>query len=258
MPLAAGLYYFAHEVENVFRPPAVLIHGAGGDHLYWPPQIRRLPNQRIFALDLPGHGRSDGVGHQSIEDYAAAVLRFLEAAGLNAAVLVGHSMGGAIALHLALHHPQRVLGLGLVASGARLRVAAAILQNASNPSTHGDAVALIIAWAFSPQAPPRLRELAARRMRETRPSVLYGDFLACDAFNVMEQLSRLTAPTLVICGNEDRMTPLRFSEFLRDNIPGARLEVVPHAGHMVMLEQPQAVANALAGFLDSIPYHPGQ
>lgn len=258
MPIAAGLYYFAHEAENVLRPPVILIHGAAGDHLYWPPQIRRLPNQRLFAPDLPGHGRSDGVGCQSIEDYAAAVLRFLEAVGLNAAVLVGHSMGGAIALSLAIHHPKRVLGLGLVASGARLRVAPVILQNASNPSTHAEAVSLIVASAFSQQAPARLKELAARRMGETRPTVLYGDFLACDAFNVMDRLSQIAAPTLVICGSEDKMTPLKFSEFLRDHIPGAHLEVVPNAGHMVMLEQPQAVANALAAFLDAIPYRPGQ
>src|SRR5512142_1639337 len=98
MPTAAGLYYFAHGAENVSRPPVILIHGAGGSHLSWPPQMRRLHDERILAVDLPGHGKSAGVGHHAVEDYAAGILAFLAALKLNQAVLVGHSLGGAVAL----------------------------------------------------------------------------------------------------------------------------------------------------------------
>ena len=84
---------------------------------------------------------------------------------------------------------------------------------------------------------------------ETRPAVLYGDLMACDAFDVMDQLSRLSLSTLIVCGSDDKMTPLRYSEFLRDHIHGACLEVVPNAGHMVMLEQPDLVSDLLADFL---------
>lgn len=258
MSIAAGLYYFAHEAENFSRLPVILIHGAGGHHLYWPPQIRRLHNQRIFAVDLPGHGKSGGIGHHTIDDYVGEILGFMKALRFNAAVLVGHSMGGAIALETAIRYPKRVLGLGLVGSGARLRVAPTILQSASDPSTFADTVHMINAYSYAPQTNARLKELGEQRMLETRSTVLYGDLLACDAFDVMDRLSKISAPTLILCGAEDKMTPLRNSEFMRDHIAGTRLEIVPNAGHNVMLEQPNQVAEILADFLDAIPYQPGQ
>ena len=122
MPTAANLHYFTSGSQDYNRPPVLLIHGAGGHHLYWPPQIRRLSNHRVFAMDLPGHGQSDGIGRDRIEDYVDDVVAFMAAVGLNAAVWIGHSMGGAIALHAAVHRPRRVLALGLVGCGARMRV----------------------------------------------------------------------------------------------------------------------------------------
>jgi hypothetical protein len=112
--------------------------------------------------------------------------------------------------------------------------------------------------AFSPQAGSRLVELAASRMAEIRPSVLHGDFLACEAFNVTEQLGRILQPTLILCGVEDQITPPRYSQFLAGLIPNARLEIVIQAGHMVMLEQPQVVAGLLTQFLESIPISPAE
>ncbi len=258
MPTALGLYYFASGEDLLARPPVILIHGAGGDHLYWPPQIRRLPDQRVLAVDLRGHGKSPGIGHQTIDDYARDVIEFASALKLNQIVIVGHSMGSAIALHVAIHFPRRVLGLGLLGGGARLRVAPAIMQSASDASAFSAAIHLITDLSFASRTGPRLRELAERRMGEMRPSVLYGDFLACEAFDAAEQLSKITAPTLILCGAEDRMTPPRKSRFLQEHIAGARLEVLPDAGHMVMLEQPERVARHLLAFLDSIPYQSGR
>lgn len=258
MPTAAGLYYFAHEAENFSRPAVILIHGAAGTHLYWPPQVRRLPDQRIFAVDLPGHGKSEGVGHHTMDDYTDEIVEFMNALKLNSAILVGHSMGSAIALTAAIKFPKRVTGLGLVGGGARLRVAPALLQAASDPSSFLDAVHMVNENSYAPHSNARLKELGGKRMAETRPSVLYGDLLACDAFNVTDQLSKISAPTQIVCGAQDKMTPLKYSEFLRDNIASANLEVVPEAGHMVMLEQPEKVAAILAGFFNSIPYQPGR
>ncbi len=258
MPVASGLYYFANQADHPTRPPVILIHGAGGNSLYWPPQIRRLPNQRIFAVDLPGHGRSEGLGHHTIDDYADGILEFIKALKLNGAVLVGHSMGSAIALSAAIRFPERVIGLGLVGGGAKLRVAPSILQSASNPSTFANAVRMVTEFSFAPQTGERLKELTAQRMSGTRPPVLHGDFLACDAFNAMDQLSKISTPTLVLCGGGDQMTPPRYSEFLRDHIAGAHMEVIADAGHMVMLEQPEKVAGILDGFLNTISYQPGQ
>ena len=89
-------------------------------------------------------------------------------------------------------------------------------------------------------------------MEEIRYSVLHGDLLACDAFNVTDRLINITQPTLVICGADDRMTPPRLSQVLARSIPGAQLEVIEHGGHMVMLEHPELVASHLIQFVQSI------
>jgi pimeloyl-ACP methyl ester carboxylesterase len=236
MPTAAGLYYFAHEAENKTRPPVILIHGAGGSQLSWPPQIRRLPGQRVFTIDLPGHGKSEGAGRQEISEYALDIIAFMKELKLRSAVIVGHSMGGAIALTLAIQHPKQVLGLGLLGSGAKLRVAPTILDLTANAGTFSNAIELVVNHSFSVQADFRLKELSIKQMSETRSPVLHGDFLACDMFDIMDKLPRVQTRTVILCGAEDAMTPLKFSETLRDGIPGAQLEIVPGAGHMVMLE----------------------
>jgi pimeloyl-ACP methyl ester carboxylesterase len=161
-------------------------------------------------------------------------------------------MGGAIALSLALDYPERVRGLVLVGAGARLRVDPEILLKSESEATYLSAVALVIDWAFSPAAPKRLVELAGKRMAETRPSVLHADFLACDAFDVVDRAGEIWCPTLVICGADDRLTPPRYAQFLVSQIRRAQLEIVPEAGHMVMLEQPQAVAQSMRAFLEVI------
>ena len=106
MPIAAGVHYFLHEGGSVLRPTLVLIHDAGGDHLSWPAEMRRLPAYRVIALDLPGHGKTAGPGRQSVQDYARDVADFIDFIGLSRAVFVGHAMGGAIALTLAIRSPR--------------------------------------------------------------------------------------------------------------------------------------------------------
>ena len=258
MPTAAGLYYFAHGADDLARPPVLLIHGAGGHHLYWPPQVRRLPGERIMAVDLPGHGKSAGVGHHTIQDYAASIVDFMDALNLSRAVLIGHSMGGAIALEVAIRWSQRVLGLGLISSAERLRVSPDLLRNAADPLKAAEAVHMVIEYSFAPGTHARLKELAEQRMAEARSSVLYGDFLACDAFDPGNGAAHIFVPTLVLFGSQDKMVPLQSGKALAEQITGARLEVVEAAGHMVMLEQPDRVAALLGEFLQGIRYQPGK
>ena len=250
MPYTGDLYYFMHRDENAGeKPPLVLIHGAGGDHLYWPPEIRRLAGQRVFAIDLPGHGKSPGSGEKSIQAYASRVREWLLKLGQPRAFFAGHSMGAAIALSMALDYPDCAYGLALVGSGASLRVNPVMLEMLADPGKFPQAVEVIIHWSFSRQAPPGLIKLAARRMAASSPEVLYHDLLACQDFDVSDRLAEINIPTLVICGTVDKMTPLRLSNHLTSRIPEAQLEAIPDAGHMVMLEQPQAVAAAMAKFL---------
>jgi pimeloyl-ACP methyl ester carboxylesterase len=254
MPVDSEIYYSVYDKGvSGEKPPVVLIHGAGGTHLYWPSEVRRLPGCRVLALDLPGHGKSGGRGFQSISSYAQVLVSWLETMHLHKAVFVGHSMGGAICLSLALYYPEYVKGLGLVGTAARLAVNPQILENSASPTTFSNAIEMVIRFSFGSKAPPSLVEAATRRMAETRPSVLHGDFLACNAFDVTQQVSEIHHPAIVICGEEDQMAPLRQSQFLATNLPGARLETFPNAGHMVMLEQPQPVADALVRFINSLP-----
>src|SRR5512135_1261958 len=135
MPSAAGLYYFSHLEEEKGLAPVILLHGAGGNCLFWPPGLRRLEGLRIYAPDLPGHGKSAGIGKQSILDYAGCLLDFMRALTISKAIFVGHSMGGAIALHLAIHHPRHTLALTLLGAGARMRVAPELLDNSTSAAT---------------------------------------------------------------------------------------------------------------------------
>ena len=257
MPVANGTYYFSHHLERIDRPPVILIHGAGGTHLSWPAEIRRLPNQRILAVDLPGHGKSTGLGKQSIQDYTRSLLDFMDALKLPRAVLVGHSMGGAIALDTALRFPDRVVGLGLIATNARLRVAQSILDFLAHPTGSRQAIQAIVDWSHGPQASESLKLISSRQLMNTRPTVLAGDMVACNEFNLIRFLPDIEKPTLIVCGTEDRMTPLRFSQAMAVQIPNAALQTVENAGHMVMLEEPRRVAGILTVFLKSLDYIPG-
>jgi pimeloyl-ACP methyl ester carboxylesterase len=255
MPTTTKLYYFVHTVEDQVakRPPVILIHGAGGTHLSWPPQIRRLADEKIYAPDLPGHGKSEGEGRQSIEEYAEDVIAFMAELNIRAAVFVGISLGSAVALTLALKYPRQVLGLGLFGSGSKLPVLPILLETAGNPIAFESAVETVNKNCFSSEAPQNLIELSRRTMLGIRPPVLLGDLMACNEFDVTSQLDKIKAPTLIICGAEDQMTPLKFSELLQTGIANSQLHVLDNAGHMVMLEQPDAVANLLKRFIDNIP-----
>jgi len=255
MPTTTELYYFAHgvgeQVDN--RPPLILLHGAGGTHLSWAPQIRRMAGEKVYAPDLPGHGKSEGAGRQSINEYADDVLAFMKELKIDAAVIVGHSMGSAVALTLALNYPKQVLGLGLIGSGSKLRVSQTLLDTVGNSNTFESAVDMVNENCFSAATPQNLLELSRRYMLEIRPPVLSGDFLACNEFDVTSQLENIHVPTLILCGAEDRMMPVKFSELLQTGIVNSQLHVLENAGHMVILEQPGAVADLLKKFVDDIP-----
>ena len=272
------IFYFHHQDDPKGQRTLVFVHGAGGSHLNWPPQLRRLAGAKTYALDLPGHGQSEGQGRTSISAYADFVAAFLKTLGLSKSqkltgdrqirrpvagsgdpaeanwdllglkkvTLVGHSMGGATALDFALRYPERLAGLVLVGSGARLRVAPAILDGIRQDFQA--AVRLICDYAFTFDAPEQLKREGRRQMGQIHPDVLYGDFAACDAFDVMDRLGEIRCPTLAICGTADRLTPPKYSTYLRDNILTAQLVLIEGAGHMVMLEQPEAVSQAIADF----------
>ena len=244
------VHYVHRASRSAGLPPVVFIHGAGGSHQNWLFQVRDLPSTTTYAPDLPGHGRSEGAGQDTIPAYADWIVAFLDAARSDRAVLVGHSMGGAIALDVALRYPDRVAGLGLVATGARLRTAPLLLETIQQDADA--AIRHISDTAFGPEIPEWMKQLGRRQMAATPPEVLYGDFVACDSFDLMGQLGRIMTPTCVICGTHDQMTPSKYSTYLRDQIAGAELVLVEAASHMVMVEKPVPVLSALSDLLDRL------
>jgi pimeloyl-ACP methyl ester carboxylesterase len=244
MPTADGLAYTLYNggPQTTTRPPFVLLHGAGGSRLHWPAQLRRLKGEQVFSLDLPGHGRSTRGPCSTIEKYSEALISWMDSVGLPAASLMGHSMGGAIALQTALDAPQRVASLWLVGSGAKLRVNRLILDLVSWIEEHQQVVDLVIELAFHPDATPELVEEARKNMLAGQPETLHADFSACDVFDVRGVLKKISIPTGIFCGDADRLTPVGYSDFLAENIPGAKLHLIENAGHMVMLERPDELA----------------
>lgn len=230
-------------------PPLVLIHGAGGSHLHWAPTTRRLSGRSVYAIDLPGHGQSSGGAIATIEGYVEALASWLRQRDLQRPVLVGHSMGGAIALSAALKMPEGLGGLVLVGTSDHLPVNPTLLRMLEKDETYRDAVDLIVRWSFSPTAEPRLVELSRKRMLEVPRDVVHADFRACERFDVQGRLGEIRLPTLVTCGAEDKMTPERNVRRLTQGIPDSRFELIQGAGHMVMLERPAALDETIQDFL---------
>jgi pimeloyl-ACP methyl ester carboxylesterase len=200
----------------------------------------------VYAMDLPGHGRSDPPGYSSISDYADIVRAFIETIDVAKVILIGHSMGGAILQRIGLEPPSCVEGLVLVASGARLRVAPEILEGVVPEFERTAGVIAEVAW--SENTPDRLKQFGKRMLLSCDPTIVYGDYVACNSFDLMNDMGEMQVPTLVICGTEDQLTPVKYGRFLAERLPNARIETVEGAGHMVMLEQPVAVATAVEVF----------
>jgi pimeloyl-ACP methyl ester carboxylesterase len=227
----------------------VFVHGSGDSARVWEPLMALLPEFELVALDLPGHGAladQREPATMSVSEYAAFVREEIAQRGLSQPTLVGHSLGGAIALQLALESPALVGRLALVGSGARLRVAPAFLAAAREADVHG--VPLITQTAFAPEHVAEADAYHAQRA-PMAPGVLYRDLWACDNFDVMGEVDRITQPTLLVVGASDRMTPPKFSDYLATRLRAGTLVVIPDAGHYAQIEQPQRVADALRAWL---------
>lgn len=229
------------------RPNLVLLHGAGGSHLVWPRALRQLPFTDVIALDLPGHGRSDPPGATSVRDYAAAVGALVTALGPDRVVLLGHSLGGAVALNVALQPPANLSGLVLLATGARLLVSEQLL--AWSNADIERAADFIVSYGYSTAAPPHLAEPSRQELIACGPATLSGDLIACQEYDIRPSLGGIATPALVIGGSVDKLVPPALTAELASGLPRAAYAVLDGAGHYLMLEQPEEVARLVTDFL---------
>ena len=235
-------------------PAVVLLHGAGFDHSTWALHSRWFAHHghSVLAPDLPGHGRSSGRPLQTIADMADWTSALLDAAGATTARLVGHSMGSLIAIETSARHPDKVSALSLIGTAATMTVGSDLLKAAEANDTA--AIDMVSIWGLGFKAElggslaPGLwmHQGAQRVLERTAPGVLYSDLNACNAYqNALAAAAQVKVPTTVILGERDMMTPAKAGKTLAAAIPNARTVVLPGAGHMMMVEQPDELLAAL-------------
>lgn len=244
------------------RPLAVFIHGAGLDHTVWALHSRWLAfhGWNVCAVDLPGHGKSAGVALTSIAELAQWTADFIKAAGTaastNSATLIGHSMGSLVALSAAAQFPQTVDKLVLIGTAASMPVHPDLL-GAAAANDHA-AIDMVNLWGFGfaaglggSRAPGVWMVGAGERILERAGAgVLHADLAACNAYrDALADAAKVKAPSLLICGQKDQMTPLKSALALAAGIAGSKIVALDSAGHMLMAERPYDVTDAIAAHL---------
>ncbi len=242
------------------EPVVILIHGAGMDRTLWQLQTRNIAHggRRVLALDMPGHGLSEGPALTAIDDMADWVTRFMDAAGVGSASVIGYSMGSLAALELAARHPGRVDKLVLMGIADEMPVHPELLAAARANLPLGPD--LIVFWGLG--APARIgghplpglwvSGAVETLLKHSAAGVLAADLAACDVYKGgYEAAAKIGCPVRLVLGQEDSMAPAKKGLALGKAMTAADVSsvVIPGAGHMMMLEQPGAVYRALKGFV---------
>jgi pimeloyl-ACP methyl ester carboxylesterase len=234
----------------------ILIHAAGSNGHAWHYQYDYLGKAHSpIAPDLPGHGRSSGVeGLLTVQNYTDFLVGFLDALKIGAAVMVGRSMGGAIAMDLAIRYPSRVQALALFATAAqftippeRIETWRAVTMGRSGQPFNND--------GYAPKTIAERSEVIREGWGEqirTDPRVRWGDMVAAAQLDLRDQIGRIDKPTLIVAGRDDMVTPPSNAEFIQSRIKGSRLEVIADAAHNLTTEQPAATNAVLEKFLSTL------
>ena len=224
----------------------IFIHGAGFGGDSFAAQQQAFPDAHF--PNLPGHLCPGQPG--SIPEFAEFIETYARSNGLNDAVLCGHSMGGAVALETVLRARASVRGVVLLGSGAKLRVAPAMLEQLR--ADYQAAVAQIVKYFFADPAPERL-QWAAEWMERIGAAQTLRDFQACDTFDAVERLGEVSVPLLALTGDSDKMTPPKLAAAVADRVPGATARIIPGAGHFLMVERAAETNAEIGAFLAGLP-----
>ena len=221
----------------------VLLHSGGATPEIWDRVRAHLAGVPVLAPALPGR-EGAGPAASEVETHAAAVLAAMDAAGVGRAAIGGHSLGGAVALWLAINAPERVAGLGVVNAGARMRVNPQVLE--ALPDGLASIVELVALSNFPEGSPREWVEERMRAYETVGGETLHADLTACDRFDVLDRVWEIRCRTQVLAGSEDALTPPRYARLMAERISAARYMEYPDAGHMLPVERPAEVAGELA------------
>ncbi|MDE0133327.1 MAG: alpha/beta hydrolase [Acidimicrobiaceae bacterium] len=242
-------------------PVVLLVHGAGMNRTVWQLQTRWLAHHGYtpLAIDLPGHGNSDGEPLGSVAEMAAwlteAIAAVREQLGCDEVRLVGHSMGSLVCTEVAAAHPDGIARLVLLGTAAGMPVHPALLGAAENNELL--APELMTAWGHGNRAhvatnpTPGLWMLggSVALLERADDGVIHADLSACAAYEAGDVAARVQCPVTVIVGSEDKMTPPRAAGALIADFADCDVVHLAGAGHMMMNEDPAAVRSALANAL---------
>lgn len=253
----AYAYTAAHEIDRGKRT-VVFVHGAGLDHSWFALQSRYFGYHgwNVLAVDLPGHGRSEGPPIPTVEGMAQWLFRFLEKASIEKTAVVGHSMGSLIAVECAAQQPQQVERIALVGTAYPMKVGEAFLE-AARRNEHA-AFDMETIWGHAPQVPlganpnPGMWMYgdSLARLARLAPGVLYNDLKACNDYRGGEAAAeKVTCPALFILGRRDVMTPAKAGLAFSSLLKRSKSVLIEPAGHALMAEAPDATLDALIDFL---------
>lgn len=232
--------------------PIVFIHGSGDSGRVWRLQIEGLRDKyQVYAIDLPGHGeRAETLPREvTVLDYAKAAHEIIQQElRLDHPIIAGHSLGGAVALTMALEYGDELGGLILIGTGARLRVLPATLEAAR--TSPQQAKMMLTRAGVAPVNAETVPPTILSEQAEAASYIFYRDLAACDIFDVMPHLQDIHLPTLIICGTNDTATPVKYSQYLHDHIAGSTLRIIADTGHYVLREQPEAVNQAIIDWME--------
>jgi pimeloyl-ACP methyl ester carboxylesterase len=252
--------YTAGRLFDAARPTVVFIHGAASDHSVWVLQSRYFAYHgwNVLAVDLPGHGKSEGAALDAIPEAAKWVTGLLDAAGAGTAALVGHSMGSLIVIEAASQAPGRVTKIALVATAVPMPVSEPLLA-ASRTNDHV-AYEMINVFGHSGSAQiggnrvPGMWMMGSsmRLMERCGAGTLFADFTACNNYATgLAAAESVKCPALLVLGQRDQMTPAKATKDLAANLAGSRTVILEGAGHSLMSERPDEVLDNLIAFLDA-------
>ena len=225
----------------------VFLHGAGSSSLAYYYQLRHFRNSK--AIDLPGH--STGKPCLDIEGYLEWVRGFITARRYKDVVLCGQNMGGAITLLYALRYPKELKAIILLGTGARLKVRPEYLDRCREPGPDNSKWLASYMKNFK-GVPSDMHPVVSQRAVEVGPAVELNDLLACNKFDVMNELENIDIPAQVLCGSDDVMTPVKYADYLTEHIKNARESVIPGGTHLVQMEKHKKVNEEIEQFMASL------
>lgn len=243
--------YIEGENFDRSRPTLLFIHGAGQSVATWKFQIELFANHPYFnfiALDLPGHGNSEGQGYKSVEEYKNTVLEFIDVLKLKEIVLVGHSMGGGVAMLLVIERPDLFKACVLVATGAKLSVAQQTLDAVKND--YEAFCEISPDRMFAEGSSPKLKQEFQQGLLDVGKEVCYWDLVACNEFDIMNDVNKISLPTLILSSDNDILTPVKYGEHLHQKIYGSEFDVIKASGHFIMQEKSRDFNQILENFLN--------